>query len=58
MRSDKLPACHGWPNFEFGWHVLTIGKRVGILINFENHAPPDGQGRATPLRQIQLKSNF
>ena len=34
---------HGWPICEFGWHVLTIGKGVGMLINSENHALPDGQ---------------
>ena len=38
--------AHRWPICEFGWHVLTIGKGVGIAINSENHALPDGQGRA------------
>src|SRR5256885_14834651 len=46
---------HGRPICEFGWHALTIGKGVGIAINSENHALPDGQGRAT--HDNKLNSN-
>ena len=31
---------------EIGWHVLTIGKDVGIAIGASAHTLPDGQGRA------------
>jgi hypothetical protein len=38
---------HGWLIGEFGWHVLTIGKGVWIVLSSDFHALPDGQGRAT-----------
>jgi hypothetical protein len=34
-------------SFQIGWHALTIGKGVGIVIDSALHALPDGQGRAT-----------
>ena len=52
-QASVLPC---WPICEFGWHVLTIGKGVGIAINSENHALPDRQGRAN--HACKLKSNF
>src|SRR2546425_7934006 len=55
-RSFGTPQeTHGWLICEFGWHALTIGKGVGIAINSENHALPDGQGRAT--HDSKLNSN-
>ena len=39
--------AHGCRICEFGWHTLTIGKGVWIVVSSDFHALPDGQGRAT-----------